>query len=262
MPPIVIPDNRAKAALAAGRLLIGTMLTDIRQTSVMQLLANAGFDFVIIDNEHGAFSTETIADLSRMARILGVTPIVRVPDLAYPYLAQSLDGGAQGIMLPRVTGPEQVHAALEIIKYPPVGKRGCAFNRGHTDFRPGPLAENMAKANEATLLMIQVETRGALDAVDAIAAIPGVDALFVGPTDLSIALDVPGQPETPLMVEAVERVIAACKRHGVAAAIQGNDLAYAKRWAAAGMQMISYGSETGLLVSAASAGVQAIREQL
>jgi 2-keto-3-deoxy-L-rhamnonate aldolase RhmA len=256
---MIIPDNRAKASLAEGRLLVGLMLAEIRQASVMQLLANAGFDFVIIDNEHGAFSTETIADLSRMARILGVTPIVRVPDLAYPYLAQSLDSGAQGIMLPRVTGPDQVHAALEIIKYPPIGKRGCAFNRGHTDFRAGPLGENMAKANETSLLLIQVETRGALESVDVIAAIPGVDVLFIGPTDLSIALDVPGQADAPVMVEAIESVLAAGRRHNVTTAIQANDLAYAKRWAAAGMQMISYSSETGLLTSAGAAGVQAIR---
>jgi 2-dehydro-3-deoxyglucarate aldolase/4-hydroxy-2-oxoheptanedioate aldolase len=259
MPPLVIPDNRAKAALGASRLLVGTMLAELRQISAMQLLANAGFDFVIIDNEHGAFSIETIADLSRTARILGVTPFVRVPDLAYPYLAQALDGGAQGIMLPRVTGPEQVHAALEIVKYPPLGKRGCAFNRGHTDFRPGPLAENMAKANDETMLLIQVETRGALESLDAIAAIPGVDVLFIGPTDLSIALDVPGQPDSPPMVEAVEQVLAACTRQGIATAIQANDLNYAKHWAARGMQMISYSSETGLLVSAGAAGVQAIR---
>jgi 2-keto-3-deoxy-L-rhamnonate aldolase RhmA len=81
-------------------------------------------------------------------------------------------------MLPRVTGAEQVHAALEIIKYPPIGKRGCAFNRGHTDFRGGPLAENMAKANVVTLLWVRVETRGALASAEEIAAIPGVDALF------------------------------------------------------------------------------------
>lgn len=259
MPPIVIPENRAKAALQAGKLLLGTMLSDIRQPSIMQILLNAGFDYVIIDNEHGSFSNESIADLSRMARILGLTPIVRVTELTYTQVAQSLDGGAQGIMLPRVTHPDQVHEVLAIMKYPPVGQRGCAFGRGHTDFRAGPLGENMAQANAATMLMVQIETAESVEHLEAIVSIEGVDALFIGPTDLSISLGVPGQPEAPVLIEAIEKVMKSCKAHGVATAIQANDLAYAKRWTEAGMEIISYGSEIGLLAAAASAGIQSIR---
>jgi 2-keto-3-deoxy-L-rhamnonate aldolase RhmA len=259
MPPLVIHENRAKSALKAGKLLMGTMLADIRQPSIMQILVNAGFDFVIIDNEHGAFGIESIADLSRMARILGLTPIVRIPELAYPYIAQSLDAGGQGIMLPRVYGPEQVHQVLEIMKYPPVGKRGTAMSRGQSDFRAGPLAENLAFANDNSMLMIQIETAESVQQLDEIVAIPGVDCLFIGPTDLSIALGVPGQPEAPVLIEAIEHVIASCKAHGVATAIQANDLAYARRWVERGMEVISYSSEIGLLTAAASAGIQTIR---
>lgn len=259
MQPLVIPENRAKTALQTGNLLIGTMLAEVRQTSIMQVLANAGFDFVIIDNEHGAFGIESIADLSRMARLVGMTPIVRVPDLAYPYLAQALDGGAQGIMLPRVTHPDQVHTALEIVKYPPLGRRGCAMSRGHTNFRSGPVRENMEQANLASMVMIQIETAEAMQHLTEIAAIPGVDTLFVGPNDLSIALGVPGRSDAPQVIDAVERVIAACKTHGVAAAIQANDLAYGQHWAKRGMEIISYSSEIGLLVSAAAAGIQSLR---
>lgn len=259
MPPLVIPDNRAKVALKAGRLLMGTMLADIRQPSLMQILRNAGFDFVIIDNEHGAFSIESIADISRMARILGLTPIVRVPELAYPYIAQSLDVGSQGIMLPRVTHPDQVHQILEIMKYPPLGKRGTAMSRGQTDFRAGPLEENLAHANANSFLWIQIETADALQHLDEIVAIAGVDALFVGPTDLSISLGVAGQTDAAPLIDAIERVLAVCKAHGVAAAIQANDLAYARRWVERGMNILSYSSEIGLLAAAANAGIQAIR---
>ena len=259
MPPIVIPENRAKAALQAGQLLMGTMLADIRQPSIMQILKNAGFDFVIIDNEHGAFGIESIADLSRMARILGLTPVVRVPDLAYPYVAQSLDAGAQGIMLPRVTHPDQVRQVLDIMKYPPMGKRGTAMSRGQTDFRAGPLMENMAYANSQSLLMIQIETAESLQHLDEIVQIEGVDSLFVGPTDLSISLGVPGQSDSPLLISSIERVIASCKAHGVFSAIQANDLNYARQWVERGMEIISYASEIGLLTAAASTGIQQIR---
>jgi 2-dehydro-3-deoxyglucarate aldolase/4-hydroxy-2-oxoheptanedioate aldolase len=222
-------------------------------------LLNAGFDFVIIDNEHGAFGIESIADLSRMARILGLTPIVRVPDLAYPYVAQSLDAGAQGIMLPRVTHPDQVHQVLEIMKYPPQGKRGTAMSRGQTDFRSGPLLENMAHANAHSLLMVQIETAEAVQHLDEIVAIEGVDSLFIGPTDLSISLGVAGQLEAPELVSAIERVLERSKAHGVATAIQANDLNFARRWVERGMEIISYSSEIGLLAAAASAGIHAIR---
>src|SRR5687768_2300678 len=103
----MIPANLLRQKLTAGQLAVGTMIADIRQQSVVQCLVNAGFDWAIIDNEHGVFNPETIADLSRTGRALGLTPIVRVPAIAYEQISQALDGGAQGIMLPRVTGPEQ-----------------------------------------------------------------------------------------------------------------------------------------------------------
>ena len=259
MPPIVIHENRAKAAANSGKIVMGTMLADIRQPSIMQILLNAGFDFVIIDNEHGAFGIESIADLSRMARILGLTPVVRVPDLAYPYVAQSLDAGAQGIMLPRVTHPDQVHQVLEMMKYPPVGKRGTAMSRGQTDFRAGPLLENMDHANAHSWLMVQIETAEAVEHLDAIVQIEGVDCLFVGPTDLSISLGVAGQLEAPALVEAIDRVVARCQAHGVAAAIQANDMAFAQRWVQRGIGVISYGSEIGILTAAASSAIQSVR---
>lgn len=257
--PSIFPPNLAKAALREGKFLVGTMVAELRQPSVMQLLANAGMDFAIIDNEHGSFSSESIADLARMARALGVTPLVRVPDLAYPYLAQSLDGGVQGIMLPRVYTAEQVHEALDIIKYPPVGKRGSAMARGHTLFRGGPVAEAMQDANNESMLWVQIETVEAVENVEAIAAIPGVDVLFVGPNDLSIAMGVPGKMDAPIVVEAIERVMAACAKHGVYAAIQANDMAYGTLWVEKGMSILSYGSEIALMVSAATSAVNSLR---
>jgi 2-keto-3-deoxy-L-rhamnonate aldolase RhmA len=162
-------------------------------------------------------------------------------------------------MLPRVSHPDQVRQVLQIMKYPPMGKRGTAMSRGQSDFRAGPLVENMAHANANSLLMIQIETAEALQHLDEIAAIEGVDCLFIGPTDLSISLGVAGQPEAPELIAAIERVLDRCKAHGVATAIQANDLAYARRWAERGMEIISYSSEIGLLAAAASAGIQDIR---
>jgi 2-dehydro-3-deoxyglucarate aldolase/4-hydroxy-2-oxoheptanedioate aldolase len=226
------------------------MVVEIRQPSVMQLLANAGFDFVIIDNEHGPFTIETIADLSRSAQQVGLTPIVRVPDMAYPYIAQSLDAGAQGVMIPRVTRPEQVREVVQMMKYPPEGMRGSAQSRGYTAFKSGSVAEVMAQANEETMLIVQIETRQALESIEEIVAIPDVDAALIGPNDLSISLGVPGQPDHPYMQGAIETVIAACQAHAVTPALHTNDLVMAVQWAKKGMRLVSVNAEIGFMVKA------------
>jgi 2-keto-3-deoxy-L-rhamnonate aldolase RhmA len=256
----IIPLNRLKQALQQGRPAIGTMVAEIRQPAVMQLLLNAGFDFAIIDNEHGPYSIETIADLSRSARHIGLTPLVRVPDLAYPYLAQSLDAGAQGVMVPRIFNAEQVRRAVQIIKYPAVGMRGAALSRGFTDFKAGPLVEAMAAANEQTLLIIQIETQEAVDNIEEIVSTPGVDVTLVGPTDLSIALGVPGQMDSPKLHAAIEKMIEACQRHQVYPALHINDLQWAAYWAKKGMRLLSSNSETGLLVKGGLEVTSKIRE--
>jgi 2-dehydro-3-deoxyglucarate aldolase/4-hydroxy-2-oxoheptanedioate aldolase len=255
----IIAPNPLRAALREGKTVLGTMVAEIRQPAIMQLLGIAGFDFVIIDNEHGPFNIETIADLSRAGRCYGVTPIVRVPELSYTYLAQSLDVGAQGIMLPRVYTVDQVKQALDIVKYPPTGNRGCALNRGHTNFQGGAVLDIMARANAENLVVIQIETKEALEQVDAIAALPGVDVLFIGPNDLSISLGVAGPPTSETMVAAINKVVTACQTHGVTCAIQLADVELARQWAANGIPMISYGAETGLLIGAGQAATRAIR---
>ena len=255
----IVPENRLRKKLGDGGLAVGTMLVEVRQASIMSILANAGFDFVLIDNEHGPFTIETIADLSRAAREAGVTPIVRVPELAYAHVTQALDGGAQGIMLPRVTGPEQVETCLRWMKYAPLGRRGAVLARGHTGFRAGPLADTLAALNRESFLVVQVETAEALEHLDAILPIPGVDAALVGPTDLSLALGVGGQMQHPVLVEAIERVLGACRRHGVVPAIHTNDVGMTSEWARRGMRLVSINSEVGLLTAGATQAVGVIR---
>lgn len=255
----IIAPNPLRQALCAGNTVLGTMVAEIRQPAIMQLLAIAGFNFTIIDNEHGPFNIETIADLSRAGRAYGITPIVRVPELSYTYLAQSLDVGAQGIMLPRVYTIEQVKEAIQIVKYPPAGQRGNALNRGHTNFQGGPVLDIMARANQENLTVIQIETKEALEQVDAIAAVPGVDVLFIGPNDLSISLGVAGPPTSPTMVAAIEKIVAACQRHGIYCAIQLADVNLARHWAANGIPMISYSAEASLLINAGQTVTKGIR---
>jgi 2-keto-3-deoxy-L-rhamnonate aldolase RhmA len=255
--PIVL-QNALRARLAAGDRAIGTMVAEFRQSAVMRLLANAGFDFVIVDGEHGPFGPETTADLCRAALADGVTPIVRVPAADYVPIAQALDGGAQGVMVPRIRGVEDARDAAAIATYPPAGRRGSALGRGHTGFRSGDVAAAMAAMNAERIVMIQIETLSALEACEEIAALDGVDVLFVGPNDLSIALGVPGQLGHPLVEAAIERVAAACRATGRWSALQMNTVESAVRWAPR-VDIMSHSAEIGMLQAAASAAVAAVR---
>lgn len=255
----LIPENRLKRRLAEGHLAVGTMVAELRQMSVIQALGNAGLDWVILDNEHGAFNPETLADLSRVARLLGVTPIVRVPVLAYQHLAPVLDGGAQGVMLPRVMSPEPVREAVAAVKYPPQGARGCALGRAHTEFRSGDVAAAMADSNRETFVIVQIETREALERLDELLAVPGVDAALVGPNDLAIALGVPGRMRDPILETAIHQVLDACRRRGVVPAIHTNDVALTAEWAGRGMRLVSISSDMGFLTAAAAQAVRTIR---
>jgi len=258
MTPSIIPSNRLKKILREGKSAIGTMIVEIRQASVMQVMSNAGLDFVIIDNEHGTFNIESVCDLSRAARHLGVTPIVRVPEWSYAHVVQPLDAGAQAIMAPRVTEPRQVEEILQMMKYPPIGRRGSVVARGHTDLKSGSIVDAMRDANDESMLVVQIETKEALERVDDILSIEGVDVALVGPTDLSVALGIAGKLTDPLLVSAIGSVIEACGRHGVYPAIHMNDLALASHWAGKGMRLVSFNSEVGVLTNALAGAVASI----
>jgi 2-keto-3-deoxy-L-rhamnonate aldolase RhmA len=243
----VIPPNRLKAALREGRPATGTMIVECRQPSLMQVLANAGFDFAIIDNEHGPFTIESIAALSQSGRAHGVTPIVRVPEISYTHITQALDAGAQGLMIPRITEPHQVAEVVQMMKYPPIGRRGSVMGRAHMNFRSGSVETLMEQMNRETMLIVQIETVEALEGREDIIAVPGVDAALVGPNDLSIAMGIPGQLDNPAFVKAVESVIVSCTNAGVIPALHVNELDKALFWASKGMRMVSINSELGHL---------------
>jgi 2-keto-3-deoxy-L-rhamnonate aldolase RhmA len=262
MAPSIVPQNRLKHLLREGKSAIGTMLVEVRQPSLMQILSNAGLDFVIIDNEHGAFNIETISNLSRAARQFGVTPVVRVPEWSYAHIVQSLDSGAQAIMAPRITEHGQVREILQMMKYPPIGRRGSVVARGHTELKSGSIVDVMKDANEESMLIVQIETRQALENIDYILAVSGVDVALVGPTDLSVALDIPGKMTDPILVSAITSVVEACRRANVFPAIHMNDLTLASHWASKGMKLVSFNSEVGMLTQAATGAVASIAEAM
>lgn len=147
-----------------------------------------------------------------------------------------------------------------MMKYPPIGRRGSVMARGHTNFQSGPVGEAMQAMNDETLLIVQVETREALDGIDDILSLPGIDVALVGPNDLSIALGMPGELDDPRFIHAIERTIDACRSHSVVPAIHVNEVDRATWWAQRGMRMVSISSEAGLMIKAGKDAVSTVKK--
>lgn len=238
---------------------LGLMLSEIRNPSLAVMLATAGMDFFIIDMEHGAYGWESMSSLIATARAVGVEPVVRIPEIRRETVLKPLEAGASGLLVPMVERVEQVEELIEHAKYAPQGRRGTALRRAHSHYRRGAPVEYMAGANEATTIAIQIESRRGLEDVDALAAVPGVDALFIGPFDLSVDLGLPGQTWSRELREAYGTVLEAAKRHGRVAGFHAADIEHAHTLIAEGFQMLSVSSDVDLLVDHATANVEALR---
>src|SRR6202790_3151811 len=187
--------NQVKKALAEGKLQLGTGFGQFRSQDVVRILAQAGFHWAFIDTEHGGFDLETVQDLCRIAVLVGLCPVVRVGDMQYSLVARALDCGAQGILFPRVESPEMLEKAVSWTRFPPEGVRGFGLQPTHLGYEVASMPEIIAHCNANTMVVLQIETRTAMERIDELLSVPKIDAGMLGPADLSISLGVPGQFE-------------------------------------------------------------------
>jgi len=248
-----------KKRLGKGDLVVGIMISELRNPNFVHLLAQSGYDFFIIDNEHGAYSPETVSDIIAAARGAGIVPIVRIPEIRRETILKPLDSGAAGLLVPLVNTAEQAREVIFHAKYPPLGNRGVALRRPHSLYRKVNAADYLRQANEETLIAVQVETPQAVQNLPAIVSVPGIDAVFVGPIDLSVSLGIPGEVNHPREIEAIDKVLSVCLPEKVVG-IQLFDVPSIKTWVQKGMRLISYSSDSALLADAAAAGVAEIKK--
>lgn len=219
----------------------------------MEALGHTGLDYVIIDTEHGCFSEETTADLILAAERHGLTPLVRIGSTQRPYVLRMLDIGARGLIVPNIRTIDQVRELVDAAKFPPVGRRGFCPNRtsgwGSTE-ESRDVATYMELCNQSAQLIPQCETRDALENIEEIAALDGVDGIFVGPFDLSVDLGIPLQLDHPVMQEAIGRILAACKASNKRSYIFAGTVEDAVGWARAGFDSVTYGLDASVLANA------------
>ena len=252
--------NPVKSRLAAGGTAFGTMAFEFFTPSLAQIVKSAGADFLLYDMEHSSADVETMKAQFACCRGIGLPAFVRVPALQYHFIARMLDAGAMGIMVPMVETAEQAAQIVSCTRYPPHGRRGAAFGvSAHDDFLPGSVSDKIAAAHQRTLVIALVETALGIENVDAIAAVPDVDVVWLGHFDLTNFLGIPGAFTHPRYLQAVDALVAACARHGKTAGFMAADDVWAADYRARGFRLIAYGVDVLLFQAALASGLANLR---
>lgn len=255
--------NPVKARMQAGEVALGMPVRLARSGDVARIAKTTGHDFIFIDTQHSLFGLETIGHIASTALSIGVAPLVRVRGIDDPDVSLLLDNGVLGIVYPDVANAVQAQKAVDTCKFAPLGKRSVTAGYPQFDFRSVPLTESVPQLNDACLLVCMIETMEGLNNVEAIAAVDGIDVLHLGSNDLLANMGKSGKFDDPVLVEAQERLIAACRKHGKFAGCGGNrDVQRQLDLVRKGCLFLTTQSDMGFLSAAASAWTKGIRDGL
>lgn len=250
-------DTRLPELLRGSRALLG-MFVGIPSPSLVEMCGHAGVDFVIVDNEHGPAGIESTEHMLRAARASGIIPVVRTLEAD---ILRMLDIGASAIQVPQVNTVEQARRIVAAAKYPPLGMRGAAFSTRAAGYGFFGGDRHVADSNAGTAVIVMAETREAMDHLDDILAVPGIDAVFFGPNDLSFSFGHPGQMDHPDVVSAIEHGIERALAHGVAPGVLALTPDDFHRWRLTGCRYLPM-VLSGLLANALRMTVAAARKSV
>jgi 4-hydroxy-2-oxoheptanedioate aldolase len=244
--------NAAKARLKKNQLALGIGVRLVRNVDIIKVMKAAGFDWLFLDLEHGGMSIQTACEISVAAQDSGIAPIVRVPYGELAMATRVLDGGALGIVIPHVDTAEEAREIADRLRYPPRGHRSVGGGQAQFDYAPMKLGEMTRRSDDNTLITVMIETPKAVRNAEAIAAVPGIDSLLVGSSDLSMEMGIPGENGHPKIQEAVDKVVSACKKHGKWAGMGG---AYSEEllqlYIGKGVKLLLAGNDLPMLTNAA-----------
>jgi 2-dehydro-3-deoxyglucarate aldolase/4-hydroxy-2-oxoheptanedioate aldolase len=238
------------------------MVVEFWTRGIAKMLEAAQVDFVIFDMEHTGWTYGDLADQLLWMKATPLTPIVRPATGDYHHISRALDCGAQGVMIPRVENAAEVREIVQAVKYPPQGRRGVSFSIAHDDYKIGDVGETMRSANEETLVIIQIEKVSAVEEIDEILSIPGVDIAWPGQYDLSASMGITGQVTHPDLLAALDRVVAACDEHGKIAGIQPITVEQGVEWRGRGFRCISFSEDMLVYLDALTRNVSTLRAEL
>lgn len=248
-------ENRVLEQWRSGKTTVGGWLA-IGNPYTAELMGSLGFDWLCIDLQHGQIAMDDLHTMLPAISATPAVPFVRVSWNAPDAIMKALDAGAYGVIVPMVNSADEARQAVAACRYPPAGVRSFGPIRAALYGGPG----YARAANQELACVVMIETAEALAAVDEIVSVPGIDAVYVGPSDLGLSRgrSPKGDDDDPAHLEDVASVLAACRRHGVVAGIHCNSLAFARRWLDAGFQMVTLGADSGFLARAAAADLAAL----
>jgi len=242
--------------IISGRMVVGTWV-QIPDVAVVEVLAQAGFDYLLIDGEHAPINPSQLVPLALAAERRGCPIVYRVQANSADLIKAALDVGVDGLMVPMVETFEEAAAVVAAAKYPPAGRRGMGPWRAsnyYLDFQG-----YIASANERTAIIVQIESDGAVERAAEIAAVPGIDALFVGPADLAGSLGLPIGTTDPRMIEALKRVVAAGAKADRCVGIDAVSKERLEAYAEMGYRLFTFGIDTGYLIEGGRAAAEFAR---
>lgn len=242
----------------ARETLVGTWL-NLGSSITAEIAAQSGFDWVLIDTEHGIGEHETLVHQLQAVAGNPCAALVRVAANDVVRFKRVLDLGAHGVMVPWIGSETEARQAVAAVRYPPRGLRGAASTTRATRFGLRPFSEAYEHAHEEILTVLQIERLEVLSEVEAIAAIDGVDVLFVGPLDLSVSMGIPQEFDHPEFVAALQRVSDAAAAHGKAAGFLTMNPKHATAWKAMGYSFVAYGSDGGMVTQGMQAAVEVLK---
>ena len=252
--------NAAKARLRRNQLAVGIGVRLVRNVDIIKVMKAAGFDWLFLDLEHGVMGIENAAEICVAAQDSGIAPIVRVPYGELAMATRLLDGGALGIVIPHVDTAEEAREIADKLRYAPIGHRSVGGGQAAFDYAPMKMADFTKKANDNILIVVMIETPKAVKNAEAIAAVPGIDSLLIGSSDLSVELGIPGETGHQKIQDAVDKVVAACKKHRKFPGMGG---AYSEEllglYIGKGMKLLLAGNDLPMLTAAAKAHQAKVR---
>jgi 2-keto-3-deoxy-L-rhamnonate aldolase RhmA len=231
-----------------GQDIVGIMVQDYTNPALIPVLAGAGYDFLVVDQEHGPAGHLDVQNLVLASKNVEMDIIVRSAKISYEYIAKLLDMGAHGLMVPHVDTWEQAQNVIKWSKYPPVGDRSYGMRRflsKHIDFKNA--ADYIAEANENTSIFIQVESPESAAVVDDLLTIKYIDGVIIGPSDLTMNLGIIGQYESEKFTGIAEKVLRSCKKHEKAFGIHFGDINLTRKWHEKGMNILLHSNVSGLI---------------
>jgi 2-dehydro-3-deoxyglucarate aldolase/4-hydroxy-2-oxoheptanedioate aldolase len=253
-------NNPVKEKLIAGQPAFGAFGWEFLVPGLPQIVKAAGAEFLLIDMEHAGTSYETLKQQVALSRGIDLVPMVRVPANQYHYISRALDLGAMGIMAPMVGSAEEAKHIVSCTRYPPDGRRGAAFGFASDDYIGGSVTEKIKIANARTLVICLIETEEGVRNIDEIAAVPGVDVLWLGHFDLTNFLGIPAQFDHPKYIDAIDRMVAAARKHNKVLGFMSADDDWSRAYWDKGFRLFAYGVDSMLLQGALSTGLTTLRQ--